>query len=57
MKYRMLAGVISTAVLVVAGATAGDAPKSGPQVGEKLAGPFHPLNVTGKKAGEKHCLV
>ncbi|MFO0843208.1 MAG: hypothetical protein U0797_12570 [Gemmataceae bacterium] len=30
--------------------------KSGPQVGEDLAGPFHPLNVTGSKAGEKACL-
>jgi len=30
--------------------------KSGPQVGEDLAGPFHPLNVNGKAAGNKHCL-
>jgi hypothetical protein len=30
--------------------------KSGPQVDEKLAGPFHPLNVTGSKAGQKACL-
>jgi hypothetical protein len=30
--------------------------KSGPQVGEELAGPFHPLNVNGSKAGEKACL-
>lgn len=30
--------------------------KSGPQVDEKLAGPFHPLNVTGDNAGKKHCL-
>jgi len=30
--------------------------KSGPQKGEELAGPFHPLNVNGKKAGEKNCL-
>jgi hypothetical protein len=29
---------------------------SGPQVGEDLAGPFHPLNVTGKQAGKKFCL-
>src|SRR5690349_14502654 len=27
--------------------------KSGPQVGEELAGPFHPLNVNGKAAGKK----
>jgi hypothetical protein len=30
--------------------------KSGPQVGEELAGPFHPLNVNGKAAGKKNCL-
>jgi len=30
--------------------------KTGPQDGEKLAGPFHPLNVNGSKAGEKNCL-
>jgi hypothetical protein len=30
--------------------------KSGPQVGDDLAGPFHPLNVNGAKAGKKHCL-
>src|SRR5207244_2783974 len=29
---------------------------SGPQVGEELAGPFHPLNINGKQAGKKHCL-
>jgi len=29
---------------------------SGPQVGEDLAGPFHPLNVTGSAAGKKNCL-
>jgi hypothetical protein len=30
--------------------------KSGPQVGDSLAGPFHPLNVNGANAGKKHCL-
>jgi hypothetical protein len=30
--------------------------KSGPQTGEELAGPFHPLNINGSKAGEKNCL-
>lgn len=30
--------------------------KSGPQVGEELAGPFHPLNVNGSAAGKKFCL-
>jgi hypothetical protein len=31
--------------------------KSGPQVGEKLPGSFHPLNCTGDHAGEKYCLI
>jgi hypothetical protein len=30
--------------------------KSGPQVGEKVPGPFQPLNVTGSDAGKKACL-
>ena len=31
--------------------------KSGPQPGENLPGPFHPLNVNGPAAGEKACPV
>ncbi len=30
--------------------------KSGPQSGEKVPGPFHPLNINGEKAGQKNCL-
>ena len=30
--------------------------KSGLQVGAKVPGPFHPLNINGAKAGEKNCL-
>src|SRR5262249_18914308 len=30
--------------------------KSGPQPGQTVPGPFHPLNVTGESAGEKACL-
>src|SRR5947208_6756118 len=33
-----------------------DSLKSGPQVGEELAGPFHPLNINGEDAGKKQCL-
>jgi hypothetical protein len=29
---------------------------SGPQAGEKLAGPFHPLNCNGESRGKKNCL-
>jgi hypothetical protein len=46
----------AAAVAMLAGfAQAGDI-KSGPQTGEKVPGPFTPLNVSGKAAGEKHCL-
>ena len=30
--------------------------KSGPQVGEQVPGPFHPLNINGSQAGKKNCL-
>jgi hypothetical protein len=30
--------------------------KSGPQTGQAVPGPFHPLNVTGEQAGKKACL-
>lgn len=30
--------------------------KSGPQVGQEVPGPFHPLNVTGEAKGKKNCL-
>jgi hypothetical protein len=42
--------------LVVSAPLAADKLTSGPQPGNKVPGPFHPLNVTGEKAGEKHCL-
>ena len=57
MKHRIVMGVFTIAVLAAAGAVAGDSLKSGPPVGKSIPGPFHPLNVTGAKAGEKHCLV
>lgn len=57
MKHRMVAGVITAVALVVAGATAGEALKSGPQKGESLGGPFNVLNLTGKNADKSNCLV
>lgn len=57
MKYAYVFAVaVLGLALVVGGVTAGGAVKSGPQAGELLAGPFHPLNVTGENAGKKHCL-
>jgi hypothetical protein len=53
----MVVGAFAVAALVVTGVFADDALKSGPQVGKGIPGPFHPLNVTGKKAGQKNCLV
>jgi len=57
---RNLAGlallVVLAAGVVVAEEKKGEKVKSGPQAGEKLAGPFHPLNCNGSAAGEKHCL-
>ncbi len=52
---RFAAGVSLAAVLLVGSAVAGDV-KSGPQEGA-FCTPFHPLNVTGGKAGQKNCLV
>ncbi len=56
MMQRFVMGAFALAVLAVAGATAGEALKSGPQVGENVT-QFDPLNVTGASAGEKRCLV
>jgi hypothetical protein len=49
---------LAVAVLGVsfAVATAQEKLVSGPQVGGTVPGPFHPLNVTGEKAGKKNCL-
>jgi hypothetical protein len=50
-------GSFALAVLVATSVTAGGTLKSGPPVGAEIPGAFHPLNVTGSHAGEKHCLV
>jgi len=53
----MLRNVIAAAVvMVLGGAVAAADLKSGPQVGEDVPGPFHPLNVNGEDAGKKACL-
>jgi hypothetical protein len=46
----------AAAALVAAGLALAADVKSGPQAGQKVPGPFHPLNVTGEHAGEKNCL-
>jgi len=55
MLKNLVAG-LTVALLASTVLAADPAVKSGPQVNETLAGPFHPLNVTGAKAGEKNCL-
>ncbi len=45
-----------TFALVASTALAAETLKSGPQVGEDVPGPFHPLNINGAKAGQKNCL-
>jgi hypothetical protein len=52
----MFAFAVSALVLNSVIAQSGGSVKSGPQVGQELPGPFHPLNVTGENKGKKHCL-
>jgi hypothetical protein len=53
----MIRKLMAAAVVVVLGGMAfGAEPKSGPQTGEKVPGPFHPFNVNGEDAGKKACL-
>jgi hypothetical protein len=47
---------VGSALLVTGANAGGGAVKSGPQKGEEVPGPFHPLNVTGEHAGKKACL-
>jgi hypothetical protein len=59
MKKLHVAVAFALAIALLAGAVvvAGEASlTSGPQVDQKVPGPFHPLNVTGDKAGQKNCL-
>ena len=51
--HRLLCALI---LVLLGGTVLAAGLKSGPQVDEKLAGPFHPLNINGENAGKKHCL-
>jgi len=55
MKKHLIAAGLMLAVFAGA-AVAADAVKSGPQVGEKVPGPFEPLNINGESANKKNCL-
>ncbi|MEZ6139365.1 MAG: hypothetical protein R3B84_02230 [Zavarzinella sp.] len=54
---KKLLSVITASIVLFAASNLNAAElKSGPQVGEKVPGPFHPLNINGEDAGEKACL-
>ena len=55
MRRTLLTASVLTLVAVL-GVYAQSGVKSGPQVGEKVPGPFHPLNINGEQAGKKNCL-
>jgi hypothetical protein len=55
-SLRLLAVLFVALAVVAGGVVAAETVKSGPQVGQQVPGPFHPLNVTGANAGEKCCL-
>jgi hypothetical protein len=57
MRQRFVLGTLTLALLAAAGASGGDALKSGPQVGKNIPGAFDVLNVNGPAAGEKNCQV
>jgi hypothetical protein len=57
MNRRVALGASLAVALLVGGALAAEGLKSGPQPGSKKIPPFNPLNVTGKFAGTKQCLV
>jgi hypothetical protein len=53
----MIRNLMAAAVVaVLGGAVVAADVKSGPQAGEKVPGPFHPLNINGEDAGKKACL-
>jgi len=56
MKLHLFAAALAVALLSGITLAEETTVKSGPQVGEELAGPFHPLNINGKSAGKKNCL-
>jgi hypothetical protein len=57
MRVSVTVGAFALAALALSSTFAEETLKSGPQVGKAIPGPFHPLNCTGSKAGEKFCLV
>lgn len=55
-KLRIATSSFALIALLAGGVYAAENLASGPQVGQEVPGPFHPLNLTGEAAGEKLCL-
>jgi len=53
---RLLTASFVVVALLASSRAAEPTTKWGPQVDEKVPGPFHPLNCTGDNAGQKFCL-
>jgi hypothetical protein len=56
MNYSRSARIALVVAVLANGAALAGSVRSGPQIGEKVPGPFAPLNVTGPDAGKKSCL-
>jgi hypothetical protein len=54
---RVTLGASLVVALLAGSVIAAEGLKSGPQPGSKKIPPFNPLNVVGKFAGTKQCLV
>jgi hypothetical protein len=52
----MIRSILAAMVMILGGVALAADLKSGPQAGESIPGPFHPLNVNGEDAGKKACL-
>ena len=58
MRKCIAVGAFAAAALLLSSVVAGEALKSGPQVGSKgKITPFNPEHITGPGAGTKQCLV
>jgi len=56
MRKHRIAVTCLTLALTAGMVFAAEGLKSGPQVGQKVPGPFRPLNINGEAAGQKFCL-
>jgi hypothetical protein len=57
MTKHVIMGAVAFTAMAFTIAVAGDALKSGPQRGADVTRTFHPFNITGESAGQKHCLI